>query len=114
MDDGILFLCELKDMSEDGDMPRESLVKIARHWYMERSIGINRQYLAKGVNEQVDILARIHHERRARIGMYALLGNGEQFRITNVSHIEEDVTHLRYTDLSLERLEDYFNVTDET
>lgn len=109
MDDGILFLCQLENISNDGDMPKESLVKVSRHWYEERMIGINRQYLARGVNEQVDLLARIHHDRTARIGMYVLLGNGDQFRISNVSHIEDG---LRYTDLTLGRLEDFYDVAE--
>lgn len=116
MDSGILYLCELKDVNElissdysVGDMPHEELAKINRHWYEERMVGMNRQYLAKGVNEQVDMLVRIHFDKQVQIGMYAVLGNGEQYRITNVSRaIDED--GLRYVDLTLQRLEDYFNV----
>lgn len=113
LDAGILYLCQLNDVAEPGDMPREVLQKIARHWYEDRVIGMNRQYLAKGVNEQVDMLVRIHHEPKARIGLYAMLGNGEQFRITNVSPIIDD-DGLRMSELTLTRLEDYFDVADET
>lgn len=113
LDAGILYLCQLNDVAEPGDMPREALQKIARHWYEDRVIGMNRQYLAKGVNEQVDMLVRIHHEPKARIGLYAMLGNGEQLRITNVSPIIDD-DGLRMSELTLTRLEDYFDVADET
>ena len=112
MDSGILYLCELKNTAEPGDMPHDELVRIARHWYEERMIGMQRQYLAKGVNEQIDLLARIHHEPKARIGLYAVLGNGEQYRITNMSNGKND-DELRFTDLTLTRLEDYFDVADE-
>lgn len=111
MDSGILFLCELNDIAEPGDMPKEGLTKIARHWYEERTIGMQRQYLAKGVNEQIDLLARIHFEPQAKIGLYAMLGNGEQFRITNIAN-GKGVDGLRYTDLTLTRLEDNFDVAD--
>lgn len=110
MDDGILFICRLDNLAEDGDMPCEKLAKINRHWYEERVIGMNRQYLAKGVNEQIDLLVRIHHDRNVRIGMFAVLGNGEQFRITNVSHITDG---LRYTDLTLERLDEFYDVAGD-
>lgn len=94
-------------------MPHEELERIARHWYEERVIGMQRQYLAKGVNEQIDLMARIHHEPRARIGLYAALGNGDQYRIANVSHGKNN-DGLRYTDLTLTRLEDYYDVADES
>ena len=111
MDNGILYICRLENVAEDGDMPSEKLVKINRHWYEERVIGMNRQYLAKGVNEQIDLMARIHHARKVRIGMFAVLGNGEQYRITNVTHITDG---LRYTDLTLERLDEFYDVATET
>ena len=43
LDAGILYLCQLNDVAEPGDMPREALQKIARHWYEDRVIGMNRQ-----------------------------------------------------------------------
>ena len=113
LDDGIVFICELNNEAEPGDMPQQKLQKLARHWYGERTIGMRRQYLAKGANEQVDLLIRIHYEKAARIGRYAMLGNGEQFRITNVSTILDDGTGLRYTELTLMRLEDFYDVADE-
>lgn len=113
LDAGILYLCQLNDVAEPGDMPREVLQKVARHWYEDRVIGMNRQYLAKGVNEQVDKLVKIHYEPKARIGLYAMLGNGEQFRITNVSPIIDD-DGLRKSELTLTRLEDYFDVAAQT
>ena len=113
LDSGILYLCELNNAAEPGDMPEDVLKKVARHWYEDRVIGMNRQYLAKGVNEQVDMLVRTHYEPKARIGMYAMLGNGEQFRITNVTPIKDD-DGLRMSELTLTRLEDYFDVAGET
>lgn len=112
-DSGTLYLCELNNMADDGDMPSEKLTRVARHWYQERMIGMSRQYLAKGVNEQIDMLVRIHHDRTAKIGMYVVLGNGDQFRITNITMIVGD-DGLRYTDLTLMRLEDFYDVADES
>lgn len=122
LDSGILWTCELVNKAEGGNKPSFSLSKKRRHWYGERTVGYGRQYAAKGVNEQVDLLVRIHADRTARIGMYAVLGNGEQFRIDNVAQIVDDGynsgdpdggTGLSYTDLTLSRLEDYYDISAE-
>ena len=56
------------------------------------------------------MLIRIHYDQNARIGMIALLGNGDQFRIANVTHAYDSDSRLRFTELTLERLEDFYNV----
>lgn len=111
-DDGVVFPCRLENQAENGDMPEMVLVPFGKYWYGERTVGYNRQYLAKGVNEQVDMLIRIHHTRAIRIGNYAVLGNGEQFRITNVSMVTDE-NNLRYTDLTLQRLDENYEVKDD-
>lgn len=113
-DDGVLFVCRLVNEAQNGLMPREVLKPMVKHWFKIRTVGAQRQYLAKGVNEQVDFLVSVPFDPRIRIGNFAVLGNGEQYRITNVAHFDED-TEIRRTDLSLTRLEDYYAVsTDAT
>ena len=127
-DDGILFICDLTNQAAPGDMPKEVLSKVGKYWFENRTIGINRQYLAKGVNEQVDRLVRIVKTQGIKIGQYAVLGNGEQFRITMVTegHEEREFTRvanknyyktskivgLDYTELQLMRVENYYDVQD--
>ena len=111
-DDGIVFICKLENTAETGLMPVDKLVKINKLWFHERTIGYNRQYLARGVDEQVDMLIRVIQTRTIRIGMYAVLGNGEQFRITNVQHLVAEENNLRYTDLTLERLNDNYELEE--
>ena len=113
MDDGVVYICTLTDKSLPGEMSREVLTKVARHWYEERLISFRRQYAAKGVNEQVDLLVRIHFDKRARIGMYGVLGNGEQYEITNVTSGTDPVTKLKYTELSLSRMENFYDLETE-
>ena len=112
MDDGIVYLAQLTDRSLPGEMPKEVLTKVARHWYEERTIDFRRQYAAKGANEQIDMIIRIHWEKRARIGMYAVLGNGDQFEIQNVAHGTDDVSRLKYTELTLQRMEDFYDLLE--
>lgn len=114
LDDGILRVCSLKNTAPKGSMPREQLVPLRKYWFAERTIGYSRQYAAKGANEQVDMLVRIPHDRGVRIGMYVVLGNGAQLRIDGVTSGggSEDGS-LRYTDLTLSRLEENFNVATD-
>lgn len=111
-DDGVVFICELRNVAPNGYKPELKMVKINKHWFGERTIGYNRQYLAKGVNEQVDMLIRIHHDRNVRIGMHAMLGNGDQFLIDNVQHLFDE-ENLRCTDLTLRRLEKNYELAVE-
>lgn len=111
-DDGVVFICELRNVAPNGFKPDNRLVKINRHMFAERMIGLNRQYLAKGVDEQVDMLIRIHHDRSVRIGMHAIIGNEDQFLIDNVQHLYDE-DNLRCTDLTLRRLEKNYELAVE-
>lgn len=123
MNDGLVVLCNLKNLAEPGDMPNEALVPLteddeALEWSFEdRVIGYNRQYVAKGVSERVDMLIRIWRAP-ARIGMYAVLTDyegqenpkGDQYRIDNVQQLlNED--GLKVTDLTLYRLDQLYEVS---
>ena len=112
LDSGELTLCTAKDIAEPGARPVYKLIPGNVHLYGERTIGYGRQYAAMGVNEQVDLLARIWQDRSARIGMYALI-NGEQYRIDNVQHLTDE-EGLKVTDLTLQRLDDLYDIAAET
>lgn len=125
-DDGVLYICDLINVSDNGNMPHELLNRVSKHWFDLRTIGVGRAYLAKGVNEQIDMLVRIDMNPNIRIGQYAVLGNGDQYRITNVTSGEEvfertkqvnslyyrqpKIVGLKYTELTLERLDHNYDV----
>ena len=125
-DDGVLYICDLINTADNGDMPREKLQIVNKHWFEERVIGYGRFYTAQGVNQQVDRLVRVHLDNNIRIGQYAVLGNGEQFRIDMVANGQEvmertkmyDSKYYRqprivgnkYTELTLSRVENYYDV----
>lgn len=115
LDDGIVFICTLENTAAPGRMPVEQLVKFRRYWYGERTVSYSRQYAARGVNENIDMLIRIPCDRGVRIGMYAVLGNGDQYRIDNVAlstDYNDPAQALRYTDLTLSRLERNYDVAE--
>lgn len=120
MDSGVLTLCNLVNTAEAGDMPSYKLSPVIAEYFGERTIGINRAYLAKGADEQIDMLVRIWDEgTRPKIGQYAVLTEyryqeneaGDQFRITLVQPVTDE-DGLRVFDLTLERLVDNYEVAD--
>ena len=122
-DDGQITFCNLKNSADNGSMPVYKLEAIQTQNFEERSIGITRAYLAKGANEQIDMLLRVFNEGlRPKIGMYAVLKyyegqedmkNGDQFRITLVQP-EVDDDGLRIYDIQLQRMEDNFNADTDS
>lgn len=116
LDSGTMYICTLENVAENGKEPHQVLKPINKHWYQERTIGMNRQYLAKGVNERIDLLAYIHYDYKVRIGMYVVIGDldgNEQMRIDDISHVIEENTNLRYTVITCHRLDELYDVYRE-
>ena len=112
-DAGILTICSVHTAEASGSMAKEKLRPVCQHYYGERTVGYGRQYAAKGVSEQIDLLAEIWEDRTVRIGMYAKTDAGEQYRIDNVQHkLDED--GLRVTWLTLRRLDDLYDIAEDT
>lgn len=111
-DEGLVTICKLDNIAPSGALPKERLVKKEALFFGERTVGFSRQYAAKGVNEQVDRLIRTWRENAIHIGMYAVMEDGEQYRIDNVQHLlDED--GLKITDLTLRRLDRLYDVEAE-
>ena len=109
-DSGQLTICTLKNTAAKSELPKEQLVPGNVHLYGERTVGYSRQYAAKGVSEQIDMLVEIWQDRRVRIGMYALLEPNDQYRIDNVQHLYDE-DGLQVTYLTLRRLDDLYDVS---
>lgn len=107
--EGTLRICRLVNISEAGAMPTEKLEVVAYHYYGDRVIGYNRQYAAQGVQQQVDRLVRIWRDDTVTPKMYAVLDDGNQYRIDMVQHMTDN-DGLKVTDLTLFRLDDNFDV----
>lgn len=107
-DEGILKICTLENIAEDGAMPKEKLVKVEEAFYAVRTIGYNRRYAAKGANTKVDELVRVYNAEQAETGLYVVLNGGRQFQIESATRIvDEDAT-----DLELVRVENYYEVAE--
>lgn len=106
-DSGILTIYSLTNTAEPGLMPVEKPVKICEAYYMEQTIGVTRAYAAMSANQQIDKLVRCFNTALSVNAEYAVLEGGDQYRITLKQVRGDDV------DLTLERLEDYLDVSTE-
>lgn len=118
MDDGLVQFYNLTNTAETGAMPVFTLSSAGEpQGFAEITVGMTRQYLAKGVDEQIDMMIQIWPEAiRPRIGQIAILSfyeyqedpDGDQFRITNVQRVDSD-DGLQFFQLSLQKLEDNYD-----
>lgn len=116
MDAGIVTLCSLENVAEPGRMPDERLRSVETAYFEDRVVGYSRYFTALGVNETVDLVVRTWRMPNARAGMYAVLSMSEndgQYRITQVQNLVDD-DGLKVTDLSLTRLEEFYELATET
>ena len=112
-DDGLLKICSLVNTADAGNKPLLQLSTLDEQWYEEREIGYRRQYLAKGADEQIDMIVRIWRENyRPKIGHYVVIGT-DQYRITNMQPTTDE-DELPVYDLTLTALEKHYDVIAET
>lgn len=111
MHEGLLGFYGLKNTAPNGAAPVDKLVPVGLAYYSERAVGVTRLYAAMGVNRRIDALLRVYNipdvpkldNRRVE---YVIPEDGEQYRISAVQKVvDEDAL-----DLTLERLEDNFDV----
>ena len=108
-DAGILTLYSLQNTAGEGDMPAEQLVPVGTAYYAERTVGYNRIYAAKGANEEIDMVVRCYNTSVPYNAKYVIPEDGEQYQIT----VKQKIVDEDATDLTLVRLEDYYNVIGE-
>lgn len=108
MDNGILKIYSLENISEPGYMPVEKLVKVCDAYYAEQTVGVTRLYAALGANQKIDMLVRCYNTVLPENAEYVILEDGKQYRITVKQNRNCDV------DLTLERLGENYDVADKT
>lgn len=111
LDSGILSLCTLQNTADNGKMPVMQLVLSEEAYYKERTVGYNRLYAAKAVNQQIDKLVRIWRNEDVEVNWYVILEDDKQYRVDAVQHLYDD-DGLKVTDLTLSRLENYYDVAE--
>lgn len=110
-DEGLLTFYKLANTAPSGDKPIEQLVALGvTAYYENRTIGIQRRYLAKGADYQLDRLVRCYNTIIPEEAKYVVMEDLRQYRIGEMQVIVDEGA----VDLSLERLEDYYEVSDIT
>lgn len=109
-DGGIVTLYALENIAEPGFMPVEKLVEKGTAYYSYSTAGITRIYAAMGANRQFDLVIRCHNMTGLPEGVkYAIPEDGKQYRIDPAQPIYDADA----IDLTLVRLEDYYDVLAE-
>lgn len=107
-DAGILKLYNLVSTTTTGDAPVEKLEQIGTSFYAEKTIGYNRIYAARGANESIDTVVRCYNTEVPYEAKYAVLEDGKQYQIT----VKQKIVDEDATDLTLVRVEEYYDVAD--
>ena len=110
-DGGIVKLYSLQNTAAAGFMPVEKLVLEGQAYYSYVTAGVTRIYAAMGANMQFDMVIRCHNMVQLPDGvLYAIPEDGKQYRINPAQPIyDEDAI-----DLTLQRLEDFYDVEEES
>ena len=109
-DGGKVKLYTLSNTATAGFMPTEKLVKQSEAFISFVTVGVTRMYAAIGANREFDFVVRCWNTPRLPDGVkYAILENGNQYRIDRANSIVDDDA----TELYLVRLEDFYDVAAE-
>lgn len=108
-DEGILTFYSLQNISLPGRMPVEKLVSVSTAYYSPLTVGVTRLYAAAGANRSFDALVRCHNTPSAP-GRFVILEDGNQYRIDAA----QAQPNLDAVDLTLVRLEEFYDVEPET
>lgn len=108
-DMGILTLYDLVTTSTSGDMPVEKLSSVGTAYYAEKTVGYNRIYAARGANQEIDTVVRCYNTDVPYSAKYVVLEDGNQYQIS----VKQKIVDEDATDLTLVRLEDYYDVDSD-
>lgn len=103
LDDGIISIYKVDNISEPGDLPKDGLtIKISNLRYKERTVGVTRYWTALQEQERIERMIRAPRINSVTANDVATL-NGKQYEIVQVQYIND--VDPPCMDLSLERLE---------
>lgn len=107
---GIVTLYALENIARPGLMPTEKLVPKGTAFYAKVTSGVTRRYAALGANREYDFVIRCWNMTELPEGVkYAIPEDGKQYRIDPA----EPIFDADAIDLTLTRLEDYYDVLTE-
>lgn len=110
--EGVLRIYTRQNVAAAGEMPVYRLVpKFSDEiYYEDRRFGHNRYYTALGHDQNITKMVRIY-DKQVETGDYAII-DGVQYLINPVQP-DRDEDGLKIRDLTLLKLEDYYDCVDE-
>lgn len=109
-DDGIVEVYNTTNTAENGLKPKPTLSKYDQFAFGYENTGVIRYYEAKKADSQIDETIRIYQDRKIRADQVAVI-NGEQFRIEQAQHTNDD-DGIRITVLSLSHLNEVYEYAE--
>ena len=112
-DDGIMRVCSVTNVSGNGEKPVMKLTETERFYFGFDVVGINRYYTALAAKVQLSHVVNIPGWSPLDPLSVIVLEDGTQYRLSMVQPLLDD-DGLRVTKLSLERITENYEFTDET
>lgn len=108
-DDGIVTIYRLENKAKKGDMPDMKLFYKSSYHFSFEELGLTRYYTALSAKQLIESVIAIYLDRSILTNDIATMEDGTQFKIVMVQHPMDD-DGLRYTRLSLERINDSYDI----
>lgn len=106
--DGVVVICEVKDVAEPGYAPKEELVPLYRMPYAERQMGVQRYYAAQQNQIQIERVVRIMRGIDVDSQNVAVTEDGHQYRIDLVQAVMD--VYPPSLDLTLAKIDHEYEV----
>ena len=108
---GILKVYTIENVPNSGGKPIKGLRLSESFFYGYETLGFNRYYTALKANQQIEAVVRIPEWNEIdAANSIVRLENGKDYRIVLSQPIAEDDSGARYTRLSLERINESYDV----
>lgn len=106
--DGVVVICEVKDVAKPGYAPKEELVPLYRMPYAERQMGVQRYYAAQQNQIQIERVVRIMRGVDVDSQNVAVTEDGHQYRIDLVQAVMD--VYPPSLDLTLAKIDHEYEV----
>lgn len=107
-DDGIVKIYRLENGAKKGDKPIEKAVYKSSYHFSYEDVGLTRYYSALSAKQQIECVIGIYLDRSILTNDIAVMEDGNQYRIQFVQHPMDEEDEMRYTRLTLERINDRY------
>ena len=85
--DGMVMICETTDAAKPGYMPDPAATEKARLRYSEQRLGINRAYLGRQSQTEIDRVVRVPKMDKIHVQDIAVTEDGKQYKIDLVQSV---------------------------